>query len=116
MAQHATLPPQTRGRWFPMTWDEFLAWSPDEGHVAILVFLIELLGRYVRILELGRLFVDGMLLRLPERPSGRMPDLFVVATSDLDRVQHQWVDGPALLAVEIVSEDSVGRDTNEKRT
>jgi len=134
MVQHAILPPLTRGQWFPMTWEEFLAWSPDEGqsewvdgegiayvsnserHVAILVFLTELLGRYVRILDLGRLFVDGMLLRLPERPSGRMPDLFVIAKSDLDRVQHQWVDGPALLAVEIVSEDSVGRDTNEKRT
>ncbi len=133
MVQHAILPPLTRGQWFPMTWEEFLAWSPDEGqsewvdgegiayvsnstrHAAIMLFLTELVGRYVRMLDLGRLFVDGVLLRLPERPSGRMPDLFVIAKSDLDRVQHQWVDGPALLAVEIVSEESLGRDTREKR-
>ena len=117
-----------------MTWEEFLAWSPDEGksewvdgegiayvsnserHVAITVFLTEFLGRYVRMLGLGRLFVESMLLRLPERPSGRMPDLFVVAKGDLDRVRHQWVDGPALLAVEIVSEESVERDMREKRS
>ena len=133
MIRQAALPPLTRGRWIPMTWEEFLDWSPDEGqsewvdgegiayvsnserHDAILVFLTELLGRYVRILGLGRLFVAGMLLRLPSRPSGRMPDLFVIAKGDLDRVQHQWVDGPALLAVEIISEESVRRDTREKR-
>jgi Uma2 family endonuclease len=89
--------------------------SNNERHVGILVFLTELLGRYVRVLDLGRVFVDSMILRLPTRPSGRMPDLFVVGREDLDRVQHQWVDGPALLAIELVSEESVDRDTRVKR-
>ncbi len=133
MVQSATLPPLTRGESIPMTWEEFLDWSPDEGrsewidgerivyvsnserHVKILVFLTELLGRYVRVLDLGRVFVDSMILRLPTRPSGRMPDLSVVGREDLDRVQHQWVDGPALLAIELVSEESVDRDTRVKR-
>ncbi len=133
MVQSVSLPPVVRGQSFPMTWEEFLDWSPDEGqsewvagkgiayvsnserHVGILVFLSELLGRYVRVLDLGRLFVDSMLLRLPTRPSGRMPDLFVVGKGDLNRIQHQWVDGPALLAVEIVSEESAARDLVEKR-
>ncbi len=44
-----------------------------------------------------------------------MPDLFVVGRGDLDRVQHQWVEGPALLAIEVISEESVTRDTVEKR-
>ncbi len=133
MVHPATLPPLGRGTPIPMTWEEFLAWSPDEGqsewidgegiayvsnserHVGILIFLTELLGRYVRVLDLGRLFIDSMLLRLPSRPSGRMPDLFVVGRGDLGRVQHQWVDGPALLAVELVSEESAARDLVEKR-
>jgi Uma2 family endonuclease len=115
-----------------MTWEEFIAWdvegktewvdgegiahvSNSERHAAITVFLTELLGLYVRVLDLGRLFVESMLLRLPERPSGRMPDLFVIAKGDLDRVRHQWVEGPAFLAVEVVSEESAGRDLVEKR-
>jgi Uma2 family endonuclease len=89
--------------------------SNSERHVAIAVFLTELLGRYVRMLSLGRLFLENMLLRLPERPSGRMPDLFVIAKDELDRVRRQWVDGPALLAVEIVSEESAARDLVETR-
>ncbi len=31
MAQPSTLPPPVRGQAFPMTWEEFLIWSPDEG-------------------------------------------------------------------------------------
>jgi Uma2 family endonuclease len=133
MVQPSTLPPLVRGKWIPMTWQEFLDWSSDEGkfewvdgrgiayvsnsdpHVRITVFLTELLGLYLRVFGLGRLFVDQMLLRLPARPSGRMPDLFVLGHADKDRVHHQWVDGPALLAIEIVSEDSVDRDRREKR-
>jgi Uma2 family endonuclease len=133
MVPPSTLPPLVRGEWIPMSWEEFLAWSSEEGkfewvdgegiayvsnsdpHVRIGVFLAELLGLYLRVFAHGRLFVDQMLLRLPTRPSGRMPDLFVLGRDDLDRVHHQWVDGPARLAVEIVSEDSVERDTREKR-
>ena len=133
MVQSATLPPLVRGESIPITWEEFLVWSPGEGqsewidgegiayvsnserHVGILVFLTELLGRYVRVFDLGRLFVDSMLLRLPARPSARMSDLFVVGRGDLNRVQHQWVDGPVLFAVEIVSEESAARDLVEKR-
>jgi Uma2 family endonuclease len=44
-----------------------------------------------------------------------MPDVFVVGRSDLDRVHHQWVDGPALLAVEVVSDESADRDLRDKR-
>ena len=31
MVQPATLPPLMRGQSIPMTWEEFLTWSPDEG-------------------------------------------------------------------------------------
>ncbi|HKG26581.1 MAG TPA: Uma2 family endonuclease, partial [Thermomicrobiales bacterium] len=33
----------------------------------------------------------------------------------LDQVHHQWVDGPALLGVEYISDESVERDLIEKR-
>jgi Uma2 family endonuclease len=39
----------------------------------------------------------------------------VVLKRDLDRVHPKWVDGPAGLSVEFVSENSVGRDRAVKR-
>ncbi len=29
MVQSSTLPPLVRGKWYPMTYEEFLAWAPD---------------------------------------------------------------------------------------
>jgi hypothetical protein len=31
MAHATILPEVVREQWFPMTWEEFLEWSPDEG-------------------------------------------------------------------------------------
>ncbi|MEA2510933.1 MAG: hypothetical protein QOJ59_420 [Thermomicrobiales bacterium] len=94
MVHSATLPPFVRGTWYPMSWEKFLEWSPDEGqsewvdgkgiayvsnsarHMRMLGFLTELLRVYVRVLDLGEVFFDSMLLRLPTRPSSRMPDIF----------------------------------------
>jgi Uma2 family endonuclease len=133
MAQPTTLPPLVRGEWTPMDWETFLAWSSEEGqfewvdgrgiahvsnstpHARIVAFLSDLLRLYLRIFDLGELFVDQVLLRLPARPSGRMPDLFVVGRNDRERVRYQWVDNTALLVVEVLSEDSVTRDQREKR-
>jgi len=132
MVQHATVPPPTRGQWFPMTWEEFVAWDVEgktewvdgEGiayvsnstrHGRIMVFLSELIGRFVRVHGLGEVFADRLLMRLEQRPSGRMPDVLVVDHAGAARLRERWLEGPALVVVEIVSEDSVGRDMREKR-
>jgi Uma2 family endonuclease len=136
MAHQSILPP-VRGVWYPMTWEAFLEWSPDEGqsewvdgrgiayasncdrHVQLVVFLTQFLGVYVRVFAVGQLYVEQMLMRLPHpggtRPSGRMPDAFVVGHADKERVRQYWFEGPALLAVEVLSEDSADRDLREKR-
>jgi Uma2 family endonuclease len=129
MVQQATLPPLVRGRWYPMSWEEFLDWSPSEGqaewvegrgiayvsnstlHGGMVGFLGQRLGLYTRVFGLGEVFFDNVLLRLPSRPSGRMPDVMVVPR---DRIRERWVEGAALFAAEFVSEDSVHRDTVEK--
>ena len=133
MVHPSTLPPLVRGEWIPMTWEEFLAWAPSEGqaewvdgegiayvsnsmpHVRVVRFLGALLDLFVRVFALGEVFSENALLRLPSRPSGRMPDVFVVDRDALDRVRDQWFEGPALLAVEVISEESVERDLREKR-
>jgi Uma2 family endonuclease len=133
MVQQATLPPLVRGVWYPMTWEEFLDWSPSEGqaewvdgkgiayvsnstlHGRRVGFLGELLRVYVRVFDLGEVFFDNILLRLPTRPSGRMPDVFVVGRDHLGQIHHRWVDGPVVFAAEFVSEDDPDRDRIEKR-
>lgn len=133
MAQPSTLPPLVRGEWLPMTWEEFVAWSPDEGqsewvdgagiahvsnserHVRLVVFPTRMLGQYVAVFGLGEVFAEALLMRLPSRPSGRMPDVMVVGNDARDRVLEYWLDGPALLVVEVVSEESAARDLVEKR-
>jgi Uma2 family endonuclease len=132
MAQLSTLPSLKRGEWIPMTWEEFLAW-PIEGktewvdgwgiayvsnvipHVRVVRFLEALLDLFVRVFDLGEVFSDNALLRIASRPSGREPDVFVVGREDLGGVQHRWFEGPVLLAIEVLSDDGVGRDLVEKR-
>lgn len=132
MLQQKTLPPLVRGVWYPMTWEEFLEWSPSEGqsewvdgrgiaygsndprHVECTDFLADLVRRYALLFNLGRVYTNQLLMRLPTRPSGRMPDIVVVRTEHLDRVGDRWLEGPGDLAVEYLSDESAARDTGEK--
>jgi Uma2 family endonuclease len=130
MVQQLTLPPLVRGVWYPMTWEDFLDWSPDEGqsewvagkgiayvsnstlHGDRVRFLTELLSVYGRVFNVGVVYSESILLRMPTRPSGRMPDVMLVSR---DRIRDRWVEGTALFAAEFLSEDSVYRDEVEKR-
>lgn len=132
MVQSSTALPLLRGVPIPMTWDEFIAWDVEgksewvdgEGiayvsnsirHGRLMMLLASLLDRFVRVHDLGEVFMDRLLMRLEQRPSGRMPDVLVVDHAGVGRLRDRWLEGPALLAVEIVSDDSVERDTVEKR-
>jgi len=116
----------------PVSFEEFLAWTPDNAlvewvdgeiivmspvsfdHASILMFLGRLMSDYVEAHGLGQVVFAPFLMRLASRPSGREPDLLFVAGDHLDRVQPTYLDGPADIAVEIVSPDSVSRDRGDK--
>ena len=89
--------------------------SPASGpHQAVLHFLIKVLGLWIEAKDLGRLLSD-FLMRLPEPVgSSRAPDLIFVARAHLDRLHRTYLEGPADLAVELISPDSVGRDRGDK--
>jgi Uma2 family endonuclease len=53
-------------------------------------------------------------MRLPEKPSGRLPDLLVILDEHKDRLGENYLDGPADIVIEIVSEESQARDRGEK--
>jgi Uma2 family endonuclease len=116
----------------PVSWDDFLAWAPEnwrvewvageiiemppahEDHQDSGLFLATFLLLYIQRHRLGRIFHAPFLMRLPQKPSGREPDLLFVKTEHIGRINPTYVDGPADLAVEIVSPDSVHRDYREK--
>jgi Uma2 family endonuclease len=132
MAQQTTLPPLVRGRWVPMTSEEFDAWVPEgmqaewvdgEGiifvttsawHVQVGLFLKRLISTYLQVFDLGVLFDAPFEMRVREGGSRREPDLLVVLNAHRDRIRRHWLDGPADLIIELTSEYSGRIDRVDK--
>lgn len=123
-------PQAPRGK---MTFEEFLTWADEDTwaewvtgrvvmwplvtaqHQSLVGFLLMVLGAYVERHLPGRIFGPGYLMRTgPELPA-RLPDVIFIARDHLDRVTQNFLDGPADLAIEILSSETVIRDRGEKR-
>jgi Uma2 family endonuclease len=115
-----------------VSWEDYLRWAladefPSEWvdgeiiklmtgsvrHQLLMSLLNDLIKNVVVQGSLGLVIFD-FLMRLRHRPSGRAPDVMFIATEHMDRLTDTYLDGPADLAVEIVSPDSVVRDRREK--
>jgi Uma2 family endonuclease len=112
-----------------MTYEEFLAWADEDTlaewvdgevvmytpasdrHQDLARFLTSVLGVYVETHSLGVIRPAPFQMKLEH---GREPDLLFVAQEHLKRLKETHLDGPADLAVEVVSPESVGRDRGEK--
>jgi Uma2 family endonuclease len=89
--------------------------SPDNTDANDLsMWLIRLMGNFAEIRDLGKLFGSRVALRIDGR-NGPEPDLLFVLKEHLARVARGHIDGPADLAIEIVSPESVERDYVTKR-
>jgi len=113
-----------------MTYDEFLAWAGEDTlaewvngeviisspasrkHQQISDFLISVMRAFVEQHDLGVVLSASFQMKLAR--SGREPDLLFVAQEHLERLRETYLDGPADLAVEIISPESIGRDRGEK--
>ncbi len=116
----------------PMTYEEYLALPGVEGrsewvdgkaiffmpssvlHADLTLFLGTLLRIFARRLGLGKVLAAPMEMRILDPFVSRDPDVLFVATRNLERLERIRLDGPADLAIEIVSDDSVGRDRGNK--
>jgi Uma2 family endonuclease len=128
MAAHA-------GRSVPegkLTFEEFLAWCDEDTwaewvkgevvllspasrwHARLASFLDRVLGLYVVRRDLGEVLLAPFVMRIAPELSAREPDLLFVAREHLDRLRPTYLDGPADLAIEIVSPESLLRDRGEK--
>jgi Uma2 family endonuclease len=120
----------------PMTYEEFLDWADEDTlaewialpgrevgevmlyspaskhHQRIAGFLVTTMRIFVEQRDLGAVLSAPFQMKLEH--SGREPDVLVVAQEHLDRLQETYLDGPADLAVEIISPESIGRDRGEK--
>jgi Uma2 family endonuclease len=79
----------------------------------LFVWLLTLLNLYARKQELGKVYGSRVALRLDDR-NGPEPDILFVKKERLHLVKRGHIDGPADLAVEIVSPESVERDYGDK--
>lgn len=114
-----------------MTYEEFLVWAdsthaewvdgeviamspPSEKHQNLSGFLTALLRHFVEAKQLGAILCAPFQMKLTTRPAGREPDLLFIAEEHLDRLKNTYLDGPADMAVEIISPESRAHDRGEK--
>lgn len=80
----------------------------------LFLWLVNLLSLYVRRKKLGKIFGSRVACRLDDKNAPE-PDILFVATAHIHRVKRGGIAGPADLAMEIVSPESVERDYVKKR-
>ncbi|MBM3234932.1 Uma2 family endonuclease [Candidatus Poribacteria bacterium] len=94
---------------------EIVLMSPASSrHQLIGGFLYGVLRLYIEIRHLGTLLYAPFAMHIPFVRSGREPDLLYIASEHAGRLKDTYLDGPADVVVEIVSEDSVFRDYHDK--
>jgi Uma2 family endonuclease len=108
----ATLDEDTWAEWVD---GEVIMLSPaSDRHQDIADFLIAILRLYVESRELGWVRSAPFLMRLPDVPSAREPDILFVRAERMSRVTPTHLDGPADLVIEIISPESISRDRGDK--
>ena len=115
-----------------MTYEEFLEWADEDSHAEwvdgevefmspasddhqdIGGFLIALMRIFVQYHALGWVRHAPFQMKTGRDLPGREPDIVYLGKANLHRLKRTFIDGPADLAVEIMSPESVGRDQVDK--
>jgi len=116
----------------PMTYDEYLARSEHERraewvngavtifvpprmvHVRLASFFVTLLRLFVHRFDLGEVVGSPVQMRRLDATVLRGPNVLFVTKAYLDRMTADRVEGAADLVIEIISDESVGRDRGDK--
>lgn len=93
---------------------EIMASPASIGHQNIASFLDKVLGIYIEAHDLGKLVFAPYVMRLAAIARGREPDLIFVQKDREHLITRNYLDGPADLAVEIISPESNKRDRKVK--
>lgn len=84
------------------------------AHQELVSFLSSVLRVYVETQALGWIVTAPFQMRLTQISRGREPDILFVRTDHRHLIQPTYLDGPADLAIEIISPESLLRDRGEK--
>ncbi len=132
MAAKARIAPTTARTGLPrMSYEEFLDWSDEDTlaewvdgkvemmspasaeHQDLSGFLAAILRWYAEE-HGGKVLTAPFQMRLDTVRRGREPDLIYLLPSSLPRLRPNYLDGPADLAIEIISPESMVRDRGAK--
>ena len=106
--------PQFRGRRVEWVGGEVIEkMSVSLIHSLLVVFLVTLL-KHVAEAEGGQVTADQFLMRLEEQQRGREPDIIYVAPENESRLLSNYLDGPADIAIEVISRGSEAVDRGDK--
>jgi Uma2 family endonuclease len=115
-----------------ITYEEFLAWCDEDTlaewvdgeieyyspasmkHQDIVNWLCSLLRIYVESHKLGKVISGPFQMRLRKLKCGREPDILFILNENLSKLNATYLDGPADLVVEVISEESRMRDKRIK--
>jgi Uma2 family endonuclease len=115
-----------------MTFEEYLAFDYEHGlaewvngevvcymsatevHQRVAEFLLTLLRLFVRTNAFGRVIGAPYAMRAIPGGSAREPDVMFVVRANLARLGPKYLEGPADLVIEVISDDSVARDRDDK--
>ena len=82
-------------------------------HSLLVVFLVTLL-KHIAEAEGGQVTADQFLMRLEDQQRGREPDIIYVAPENESRLLSNYLDGPADIAIEVISRGSEVVDRGAK--
>ena len=103
------------GAWAEWVDGEVVYMSPPSSrHQSLARFLTALLQVFAETHDLGTVLPAPFQMKTGPNLPGREPDVLFVATEHLERLKENRLDGPADLAVEIISPESRVRDRGEK--
>lgn len=83
-------------------------------HSRICGLLLMMLQFFVRKKHLGTIHFDPFVMKLGVTGSGRAPDIMFIAARHSGRLRDNFLDGPADLAVEVISPGSRQTDQAKK--
>jgi Uma2 family endonuclease len=94
---------------------EIIMTSPaSERHQDIARFLMILMSDYVEYKNLGKVIMPPFQIKLGKNLPGREPDLLYISNARVDHIKNTYMDGPADMVIEIISEESESRDRDKK--
>jgi Uma2 family endonuclease len=115
-----------------MSYEEYMHWQHEGGltewidgevqiympptiiHQRMVAFLMFLLQGFVRLHRLGEVLAAPFTMRILPGGAAREPDLFFLMSEHRYLLTELELNGPADLAVEVISDESVSRDKDDK--